>query len=142
MDTPRTRLTVSEVADALGVSVRTVRRRIAGGKLSATKDVRDGQELLLIDAAEVGRYADSLGQRVGQQVATPSDVPQAALGQAGADADEVVRLRAALEEQRRALALEQERSAALMRVLENLTQTKALPAPRPDRRPWYAFWRR
>ena len=56
------KLTVKQAAQALGVSVRTMRRRLAEGKLSAIRELVGEQEVTLIDGAELARYAQSVGQ--------------------------------------------------------------------------------
>lgn len=55
------RLTVKQTAAALGCSVRTVRRRIAEGELSATKERRGQVDVTVLDPAEVARFAEAQG---------------------------------------------------------------------------------
>ena len=52
------RYTVKQAAAALGVSIKTIRRRIAEGDLSATKETRGKQELLFIEGSELARHAE------------------------------------------------------------------------------------
>jgi len=66
------KLTVKQAAEALGVSPKTIRRRIGEGELSASKELRGKQEVVLIDGAELARYAEGANlrlsiDRVGQQ---------------------------------------------------------------------------
>ena len=56
------RLTLKQAADALQLSTRTLRRRIAEGALSATRELRGKREVVTIDGAELARYAESTGQ--------------------------------------------------------------------------------
>lgn len=70
------KLTVKQAAAGLGVSAKTIRRRIGEGALSASKELRGKQELVLIDAAELARYAEAANLRL--------DVDK--IGQAGAAA--------------------------------------------------------
>ena len=54
-------LTVKQAAEALGLSIRTLRRRIAEGDLSAQKIPKGARELTAIDGAELARYAQATG---------------------------------------------------------------------------------
>ncbi len=58
------RLTVKQAAAALAVSTKTIRRRIAEGALSATRELRGKQELVLVDGAELARYAEVANLRL------------------------------------------------------------------------------
>ena len=55
-------LTLKQAADALSVSVRTLRRRIKDGDLSAAKRPHGKQDVWFVDGAELARYAQSTGQ--------------------------------------------------------------------------------
>ena len=73
MDAARTsKLTVRQAAAAVGVSPKTIRRRIAEGDLSASKELRGKQEVVFIDGSELARYAEGANlrldlDRLGQQ---------------------------------------------------------------------------
>lgn len=56
------RITLAQAAKALGLSTRTLRRRVEEGKLSATKEQRGEREVWTVDGAELARYAQSTGQ--------------------------------------------------------------------------------
>ena len=144
------KLTVKQAAEALGCSVRTIRRRIAEGDLSATKERRGANDVTVLDPSEVARFAEAQGQTMavpqgtegneGQTAAhrcdTEGQVPPNAPGQAVADVEQsggnrmaqvasegakVGQVRA-LQEQLREVTQERD---FLRRVLENVT--KALP---------------
>ena len=57
-------LTVKQAAAGLGVSPKTIRRRIGEGALSATKELRGKQEIVLIDGSELARYAEVANLRL------------------------------------------------------------------------------
>ena len=57
-----TTYTIKAAAEALGLSTRTIRRRLKEGKLSATKRHQGERQIWIIDAAELARYAQSIGQ--------------------------------------------------------------------------------
>jgi len=94
-------LTIREVSEALGVSTRTVRRRIKEGELSATKEPNGKQDVWMIDGAELARYAQATGQALtltrdnpgqpltgtldseGQRGAQSPQVPSVVIGQDG-----------------------------------------------------------
>jgi len=57
----RTHYTLQEAADALGVSKRTLRRRIAEGKLPAALQQRGAQAVRMIQGADLARFAESEG---------------------------------------------------------------------------------
>jgi len=103
------KLTVKQAAAGLGLSPKTIRRRIGEGALSATKELRGKQEVVLIDGSELARYAEGANlrldmDRVGQagpeetvtigprsaQIplagTTDADGPQVDQGQAGGNA--------------------------------------------------------
>jgi len=66
------KLTVKQAAAAIGVSPKTIRRRITEGDLSASKELRGKQEIVFIDASELARYAEGANlrldmDRLGQQ---------------------------------------------------------------------------
>lgn len=61
MATEQGRYTVQEAAKALGVSVRTIRRRLSEGALSASHVTKGEREVLVIDGAELARYAQAVG---------------------------------------------------------------------------------
>lgn len=165
------RLTVLQAARALGVSVRTMRRRIAEGNLPTATERRGKRDVTIIDAGDLAAYAEAHGYAMempqgtqaqdAQTGAGPHDTegrsPQQAPGQATAEPGQTERnvgaesaTGAETQGQVRALqaevrALQDERDY-LRRVLENVT--KALPGPQEDRatkagRPgWWARLRR
>ncbi len=57
----RTHYTLQEAAEALGVSKRTLRRRIAEGKLPAALQQRGAQAVRMIQGADLARFAESEG---------------------------------------------------------------------------------
>ena len=61
-----TTLTVKQAAEALGVSPRTLRRRLQAGDLSYTRTPRGGQDVIRLDAAEVARFAQANGYTLRQ----------------------------------------------------------------------------
>jgi excisionase family DNA binding protein len=127
--------TVKQAAEALGVSPRTLRRRLEAGELSYTRTLRGQRQVVEIDGAELARFAQVNGFTLrqpgekaegtlgategteGQTVATEG----AQLGALGAE-----RI-AALEAQLR--AAERERDS-LLRIVEDLAEAlkvKTLP---------------
>ena len=127
-------LTITQAAAMLGVSTRTIRRRIKAGEVSARKQLRGKQEVWTIDGAELARYAQASGQPLtpaagdpGQRVAnaeavnmTEGGVSAASAGQTAAEVDSL----------RWALAAVTEERDYLRRILENVT--KALPAHKEE----------
>ena len=119
-------LTIREAAEALGVSTRTVRRRIKDGELSATKEPSGKQDVWMIDGAELARYAQATGQDLeltkdsprqplagtldneGQRGAQSPRVPSVVIGQDGgngsADAATLDNLSQEVERQRLTIA--------------------------------------
>jgi len=144
------KLTVKQAAEALGCSVRTIRRRIADGELSATKERRGANDVTVLDPSEVARFAEAQGQtmalpqgtgRQQEQVGadacdTEEQTATGASGQTDAKQEQIggnggaqragegagMGQVRALQEQVRALTEERD---FLRRVLENVT--KALP---------------
>jgi len=151
MDTAE--LTIAQAAAALGLSPRTIRRRIKAGEVSARKQLRGKQEVWLIDGAELARYAQASGQVLTiaadngrQRVANADGV---SMTEGGVSTDNPVQIAAELDTLRGALAAVTEERDYLRQILENVT--KALPAHKeeapaqeqwPQKRPWWAFWRR
>lgn len=139
--------TLREAADALRMSVRTLRRRIADGDLSATKDLRGKLRVWTIAGAELVRYAQMTNQpltapttRVGTPMArdgTPGEVgngfAEGVQGQspatASAGAGRLVQLEADLERATSATAAAQAEVSFLREIVRNLSQ-RALPAGR------------
>lgn len=138
MSTNPSWLTIRQAAEALGVSVRTVRRRIKEGDLSATKRLRGKQEIWIIDGAELARYAQSTGQQL--TMGSGKSVQQGARGpgapavvnadhetEALPKAAEVDRLRAELGQQHLTnRALVQERDYLRERLTQALEQVSGL----------------
>jgi len=79
-EAPVTKLTVKQTAEALGCSVRTLRRRIAAGELSATKERRGQVDVTLLDAAEVARFAEAQGHTMKLPEGTEGTQEQPAAG--------------------------------------------------------------
>lgn len=69
-DTTQTAYTVGQAAAALGVSRRTIERRLASGALSATLTQQGKQQVRLIDGAELARFAAAEGHTQGTSEAT------------------------------------------------------------------------
>ena len=85
-------LTIREAAEALGVSTRTVRRRIKEGELSGTKEPHGKQDVWMIDGAELARYAQATGQTLTLTIDShgqPSTAPDGDPGQRGATGPQV-----------------------------------------------------
>lgn len=61
-----TTLTVKQAAEALGISPRTLRRRLQAGDLSYTRTPRGNREVLTVDAAELARFAQVHGYTLRQ----------------------------------------------------------------------------
>lgn len=61
-----TELTVRQAAAALGLSPRTLRRHLQAGKLSCEKARRGQQEVTVIQAAELVRFAQTQGYTLRQ----------------------------------------------------------------------------
>lgn len=82
------KLTVKQAAASLGVSAKTIRRRIGEGALSASKELRGKQEFVLIDGAELARYAEGANLRLDLDRAglDPNEGPLS-MGQTGAEMD-------------------------------------------------------
>ena len=146
-------LTIAQVAAALGLSARTIRRRIKAGEVSARKQSRGKQEVWMIDGAELARYAQATGQVLTiaadngrQQVANAEAVN---MTEGGVSTVNHRQTAADLDKLRSALAAVTEERDFLRQILANVT--KALPAhkeeppaeeQRPQRRRWWAPWRK
>jgi Helix-turn-helix domain len=159
--------TLGEGAEALGLSYRTLRRRVDAGALSAAKSLHDGREVLVIAGSELARFASAEGRTLRQvarhATARQDDVPTADTGTPSA---EIAARLAMLERENADL---RQLAAWLQRHADNLqanidTLLHALPpapaadsgsdrqAPaevgenppeptEPTRRPWWRFWR-
>lgn len=149
-------LTIKQAAEALGVSTRTIRRRITEGDLSASKQRRGKQDVTLLDGAEVARWAQASGLTMtppGQQAATPpaDTVPDPDLSQDTAAAEaatyaaEVGQWRATCDGQRETIAAQAVTIAALqgqvafLQEQVSLLTVRALPQA-PGARP--SWWQR
>lgn len=142
------RYTLAEAAKGLGVSTRTLRRRLKDGDLSGQKQLRGKQEVWTIDAAELARYAESTGQKLqlaagagGQRGAEISRVNVSSTDNNAADSMAMAALRAEVDYLRRTLADTTRDRDYLREILGNVT--RALPPPRPptpERR--VSWWRR
>ncbi len=158
-DTPANALglvTLPEAAAALGCSIRTVRRRISAGELSAT--MVDGRRMVsLPETVELASDNQPAADTVSAPVTdkpdsdTPpvSDTPplvtglQARIAELEGDRDR------ARQDADRWQAMSQDLSQRLSEVtgtLYRLTEAKAITAgpdaQEPIQAPWWAFWRR
>lgn len=136
-------LTIKQAADALGISARTIRRRIDDGELSATKQLRGKQEVLVIDGAEVARWGEAHGLTMTAPAAaggksqrqTPADT-------SAIDGHALQEIRLAYDKALQAQAVTIAALQAQVRDLQATQDTllqKALPsAPAPaERRTWW-----
>ena len=130
-----THFTVKKAAEALGVSVRTIRRRIKDGELPATKVLQGKKQVWAIDGAELATYAESTGQQLtiapadgGPQRTESPEVPHVVQGQAMSGVPAEAALKAEVDRQREALAALETEREFLRRVVENMT--RALPEAR------------
>jgi DNA-binding transcriptional MerR regulator len=158
--------TLGEGAEALGLSYRTLRRRVDAGAVSATKSLHDGREVLVIAGSELARFASAEGRTL-RHVARHATARQdgAPTADTGAPSAEVAARLAALERENADL---RQLTAWLQRHTDNLqanidTLLHALPpaptadsvsdrqAPtevaekvseptEPKRRPWWRLW--
>ena len=145
------RYTLADAAVAIGVSTRTLRRRLKDGNLSGHKQRRGKQDVWTIDGAELARYAASAGQTLtipadhGGQ--TGAEIPAVSLtgtDKTGAEAGQLAAMLAERDYLRRTLADVTRDRDYLREILSNIT--KALPpagiapvATPPAPVPW---WRR
>ena len=141
--------TIAKAAIALGLSSRTIRRRIKAGEVSARKQLRGKQEVWMIDGAELARYAQATGQVLtipaddsGQQVANAEAV---SMTEGGVSMVNHRQTAADLDKLRWALAAVTEERDYLRQILENVT--KALPAhkeepPAEEQGPQKSSWRK
>ncbi len=153
------RITLAQAAKALGLSTRTLRRRVGEGKLSATKEQRGEREVWTVDGAELARYAQSAGQTMtlaaiaadnsGHEMADATsaashvgDVAMVVNESTAALAAELDRTRqekAALEAQAAALTAERDwlRARVEQGEEERLRLLDALPKALPPAPPWW-----
>ncbi|MCC7354631.1 MAG: helix-turn-helix domain-containing protein [Anaerolineae bacterium] len=129
-------VTVTEAAAILGVSRKTVKNLIAAGKLTATKIGR----LRLVDLPD----EVVLPTEPKPTAPEPPPAPDAALlaaqlAQAQAELEAVKSERDYL---RAHVAQLTQNVSALTATIYQVTEQKALPAPRPRERAWWQFWRR
>ncbi len=152
-DTVPRLVTLQEAAAALGVSVRTIRRRVKDGELMSA--MVDGRRMVsLPDGSHESSDNTPLSPGVSPSVAAPGpDNPASMsplLSQLEARiADLEVDRDRARQDADRWHAMSQDLSQRLSEVtgtLYRLTEAKALtPGPEPQnppRAPWWAFWRR
>ncbi len=71
-----TTLTIRQAAEALGVSPRTLRRRLEAGDLSYTRTLRGQRQVVEIDGAELARFAQGNGFTLRQ----PAEMAEGTLG--------------------------------------------------------------
>lgn len=134
----------TEAAAAMGMSVRTLCRRIASGELRQQRE--HGRVLIWLplaatrtdvaattdkDAISVSELAATMGQAVSALERTLQEERTARQGE---------RERARQAEQ--AAAMYQERARGLEEENAKLVAQLALPAPAPTPRPWWQRWRR
>jgi len=139
-------LTIRQAADALGVSTRTIRRRIGEGELSATKQRRGKQDVTLLDGAEVARWAQVSGLAM-TTGGNSSDTQPAVIGLAQEQeeqcAAEVARLVATCDGQAETIKAQAVTIAALQGQVDFLQEqvrlltTRALPPAPEERRTWW-----
>lgn len=139
-------LTIRQAATALGVSTRTIRRRIAEGELSATKQRRGKQDVTLLDGSEVARWAQASGMAMTAD-GVSSDTPQADIGQERAQgvtsAAELARLQATCDGQSETIRAQAVTIAALQGQVDFLQEqvrlltSRALPPAPEERRTWW-----
>lgn len=157
-EAPSSQLTIRQAAAALGLSVRTMRRRIAEGEVSATKQRRGKQDVTILDAAEVARWAQANGVTMaapGQQVAAPSADIGGSPGQSqeqdggtvATPANDLGQAVAVAEGQAMTMAAQQVTIQTLQQQVEFLQQQLRLmteralpPAPQEKRQGWWARW--
>jgi len=141
--TEQAAFTIREAAKALGVSIRTVRRRIKDGELSALKTARGQQDVWVIQGADLAAYAQSAGYSLtmgaeddGQEGANaPSVTPTgdgSVIGVPPASDMHLATMQAAVEGQREAIDALREDRKFLRDMLERMTM--ALPSADETRR--------
>jgi len=119
-------VTVTEAAHLLGVSRRTIERRIADGTLIVTRDGHQRLVALPDDTVEVPHDA--------------TETTEARLSLALAQCAEIGRERDLLRQ--RVADLVSERDYLRSALAASLTTTQKLLPERSGQRPWWAFWRR
>ena len=140
-------LTIREAADALGVSVDTIRRRVRRGELAARRDARGW---ILVD------MADALGSASPMQ--PPADLGSVPYADGSTPLPEVVQrleeenrwLRGQLDEAARERAELRQLLAGALRALRQPAEDGAKPSPQseqppepptaPRRRSWRPSW--
>jgi excisionase family DNA binding protein len=75
--------TVKQAAEALGVSPRTLRRRLEAGDLSCARVLRGAQEVTTIDGAELARFAQGHGYTLRQPGAPAVDTEEQTVADEG-----------------------------------------------------------
>ncbi len=133
-DTTQTAYTVGQAAAALGVSRRTIERRLASGALSATLTQQGTQQVRMIDGAELARFAEAYGHA---QAVTKPSATEGNVAALAATVESQDRLIAALEGEVRFL---REQLAQATEQLAQLT-VRALPPAQPGRQ-WRWPWQR
>ncbi len=148
-DTVPRLVTLQEAADALGVSVRTIRRRVRSGELVSV--MSEGRRLVSLplvpqDHSDNGADVDTLSppdSDVRRDTSPLVSLLEARIADLEADRDR------ARQDADSWQAMSQDLSQRLSEVtatLYRLTEAKALaPGPEPEDRPsapWWAFWRR
>ena len=132
-------LTIKQAALALGISTRTLRRRITEGEVSSAKVLRGKLEVVMLDAAEVARFAEATGLVFsvnGARQGTPRRQPPA---DTGADERQPAQdLRAAYEAQQVTIAVLQAQLRYLQEQNAELLVRALPPAPEPR----LSWWRR
>lgn len=132
-------LTPAEAAVRLGVSERTIWRRIKAGKLNS-EHREDGVRVLLTDTVSVDdRQASVASDTVSDTV---TDSPQPELMKALDMVSELTRRNEQLAGQvgfLQAKTQDQERQIALLMAPK---EDEPEPPAQPERRPWWRFWER
>lgn len=144
--TTSSQLTIRQAATSLGVSTRTIRRRIAEGELSATKQRRGKQDVTLLDGSEVARWAQASGMAMTAE-GVSSDTPPADIGpdqeQALPPVADLARLQATCDGQvetirAQAVTIEAlQGQVAFLQEQVRLLTTRALPPAPSERRTWW-----
>jgi hypothetical protein len=147
----KARYTLAEAAEAIGVSTRTLRRRLKDGELSGQKQRRGKQDVWTIDGAELARYAESTRQALtiaadsgGHQAAEIPAVSVTGRDIPAPDTGQIAAIVAELDYLRRTLADVTRDRDYLREILANVTKAlpPAAPSPTPSSPASAPWWRR
>ena len=130
--------TIAEACELLGVSVRTIRRRIEQGKVDSR--LKDGRRMVLVTAAEEDSATHSANGTIDTVSGTPSDTPiDGTVAQSGLVdqlRSEVEFLRKQLDEANERHDQEKERAdTILLQMTRQLEQSQRLLEYHEE--PWY-----